>query len=42
MLKLVENFHVTQPTFGCLRSIMETPEQYVKSIQSSEAFLEHS
>ena len=39
-MKLVEDFHVTQLRFACLKSIMETPEQCVKSIQSSEAFLD--
>ena len=41
-MKLVEDFHVTQRRFACLKSIMETPEQCVKSIQSSELFLEPS
>ena len=42
LMKLTENFHVTQPTFACLKSIMETPEQCVKSTHSSEVFLEAS
>ena len=42
LMKLVEDFHVTQLRFACLKSIMETPEQCVKSIQSSVAFLEPS
>ena len=41
-MKLVENFRVTQLRFACLKSTVETPEQCVKSIQISEAFLEHS
>ena len=36
----VENPQVTHPIFTCLKSTMETPEQYVKSIQSSEVYLE--
>ena len=42
LMKLVENSKITQPTFTCLKSIMETPEQSVKSIQSSEAYSEPS
>ena len=36
----VENPQVTHSIFTCLKSTMETPEQYVKSIQSSEVYLE--
>ena len=35
-----ENPQVTRLTFTCSKSTMETPEKCVKSIQSSEAYLE--
>ena len=35
-----ENAQVTQLTLTSLKSTMETPEKCVKSIQSSEAYLE--
>ena len=33
---------VTKPNFTCLKSAMETPEQCVKYIQTSEGYLEPS
>ena len=39
-MKLAKNPSVTQPTFTCFQSIMEILEQCVKSIQSSEAYLQ--
>ena len=42
LMKLVENPQVTQPTFTCLKLIIETPQQCVKSVQSSEVYLEPS
>ena len=37
-MKVVENPQVTQSTFTCLMSTMETPKQCVKSIKSLEAY----
>ena len=41
-MKLIENPQVTQPTFTCSKSTMDTSEQYVKSVQSLEAYVETS
>ena len=42
LMKLVENLHATQSTITCLKSTMEDPEQWVRTIQSLDPHLEPS
>ena len=41
-MKLIENSHATQSTIICLKSTMEDPEQWVRTIQSLDSHLEPS
>ena len=41
-MKLIESLQVTQLKFTCSKSAMETQQQCVISVQSTEAYLEPS